>query len=71
MNRLSEYIKNSTAARDSLKEARIKHHDGNDRLALYHLMDALDSFMRATNCAVSIREKVKPRASSRVPSQRL
>lgn len=65
MNRLSEYIRNSKMASDSLKEARIQFEDANFSLpqirTIKHLMDALDSHMRATRNAVSIREKVKVR----------
>lgn len=62
MNRVSEFIKNSTAANDSLKEARIQSAAGRHDLAIRHLIDALDSHMRATRNAVSIREKVKVRS---------
>ncbi len=62
MNRLTEYIKNSKAARDSLKEARIQINYGHaTNLAILNLIDAVDSLMRATNCAVSIRENKKPK----------
>lgn len=64
MNRLSEYIKNSSSARDSLKEARIQFEDASFTFpqirTIKLLMDALDSHMRATHNAVSIREKKKP-----------
>lgn len=59
MNRTSEYIKNSMFARQLLKEAKIKHGDGKEGQAVYYLIEAFDAFIKATNNAVSIRDKVK------------
>ena len=66
MNRTTEFIKNSSAANDSLKEARIQFEKANFTLpqirVIKNLIDALDSHMRATRNAVSIRDKVKVRS---------
>lgn len=61
MNRLSSYITSMTLTRQLLKEAKIKLSDGHDRHAVKYLIDAFDAFVAATSCAVSIREKKKPK----------
>lgn len=61
MNRLSEYITGMTLTRQLLKEAKIRINEGQEQKSLRYLIDAFDAFVSATNCAVSIREKKKPR----------
>lgn len=65
MNRLSEYITGMTLTRQLIREAKIfigkdmpKSSEGR---ALWHLIYAFDAFVAATNCAISIREKKKPK----------
>jgi len=68
MNRLSEYIGGMKSTRRLLQEARISMaSNGPDRhtKALAYLIEAFDSFVRATNCVVSIRDGKKPRAPRR------
>jgi|GEM_PF-6590925 len=61
MNRLSEYITGMTLTRQLLKEAKIRVIEGQEQKAVRYLIDAFDAFVAATNCAVSIREKRKPK----------
>lgn len=64
MNRLSEYITGMTLTRQLLKEAKFSMlaRDANKHTrALSQLIEAFDSFVRATSCAVSIREGKKPK----------
>lgn len=65
MNRLSEYITGMTLTRQLLMDARVKSDDGKDRLAMRSLIAAFDAFVKATNNAVSIREKAKPKSGVR------
>lgn len=70
MNRLSEYITGMTLTRQLLKEAKIRVDERSGspeqktlrhQIALHYLIGAFDSFVSATNCAISIREKKKPK----------
>lgn len=68
MNRLSEYITGMTLTRQHLNEAKISmaNRDANNHTrALNHLIHAFDAFVSATSCAVSIREKKKPKKGVR------
>lgn len=65
MNRLSSYITGMRLTRQQLADARVKLDKGLDKLAMRSLIDAFDSFVRATSCAVSIREKKKPKVGVR------
>ena len=61
MNRLSEYITAMTLTRQLLREAKIRINEGQEQKAMRYLIDAFDAFVAATNCAVSIHEKKKPK----------
>lgn len=63
MNRLSEYITGMTLTRQHLKEARARLDNKNQVGALASLISAFEAFVPATSCAVSIREKKKPKAA--------
>lgn len=65
MNRLSEYIGGMTLTRLHLREAKVKMDKGLDRGALIQLISAFDAFVAATSCAISIREKKKPKERKR------
>ena len=62
VNRLSEYIKGMTMTRELLKEAKIRHMDGQDSRAMLYMIQAFDAFVSATSCAVAIREGKRPKA---------
>lgn len=69
MNRLSEYITGMTLTRQLLNEARIRLNkpvmtEKDNHQALRFLVEAMDSLVKATNNAVSIREKKKPKVKS-------
>lgn len=67
MNRLSEYITGMTLTRQLLKEAQFSMKTNSPTKhtrALEYLILAFDAFVKATSCAVSIREKKKPKVRS-------
>ncbi len=62
MNRLSEYITGMTLTRQHLADAKAKVEKDLLKLALLALINAFSAFVSATTCAISIREKKKPKA---------